>query len=175
MMKGGVISDQLFNWSDNNEGTFDCISEEATKGACEATAIATRHSAGISHRAVQTVWQARLQVCAGSWPWSQALLVGERCRQHAEDGLCSCRLQGSSGRASQQLLSSPGDPGRDLRDQLRAVASPSKAIADPDKDGHLPRRGDESRYRDGVRSLGKHDSSAIGLRRPRQSQGGGVT
>src|SRR5271166_6394357 len=68
MNKNTIISDQLYNWSDNEPFRFpSCRADSATSGPGQATAPPrTVYSAGFVDRTLQTLRQTGLQVCPGS-------------------------------------------------------------------------------------------------------------
>ena len=75
MSKNTIISDQLYNWSDNEPFRFPCRADPATSGPAQAAAPARAvYSAGFVDRTLQALRQTGLQVCPGSRAWPQVLL-----------------------------------------------------------------------------------------------------
>ena len=85
-----VESDQLYTWSDINEEERACCQpEKAPSSPPTSTAPAQGDPARLVDRALQTLWQARVQVRRRPWSWTQVLPFGELSRLAAADGLCS--------------------------------------------------------------------------------------
>src|SRR5579864_21298 len=123
-----VESDQLYTWSDENpEPTHGRIAETPQ---CAPAPIASAPSdpPGFSHRALQTMRQARMQMRRRPGPWPQVLFVGQLLRLAAANGLCAAGGLRSDGRVPGQLPSSARDPRGDLRDQPRTAAPPRGAL-----------------------------------------------
>jgi|SRR6516225_9162690 hypothetical protein len=118
-------SDQLYTWSDENpEGTHYRFAETPPRSPAP-TASAPSHPPRFSHRALQTMRQAGMQMRRRPGPRSQVLLVGQLSRITAADGLRPAGVSRANGRIPGQLPSSPRDPRGDLRDQPR-VAAPTR-------------------------------------------------
>src|SRR5713101_8191482 len=78
MNKNTIVSDQLYNWSDNEPFRFPCRADPATSGPGQAaTPARTVYSAGFVDRTLQALWQTRLQVCPGSRARPQLLSIGQ--------------------------------------------------------------------------------------------------
>src|SRR6266478_1900820 len=93
----GIWSDQSFRWSATYAKE---ILRRPTKAPSSSTwqAAASRcHPSRFSHRTLQALWQAWLQMRQGARPWSQVLLVRELPEFTAANRLCSaepsCRDQ----------------------------------------------------------------------------------
>ncbi len=124
-----VISDQLYTWSDRNEEKRACCHlEKTSSGSSAPTAPTQGDPARLADRALQTLWQARVQV--RRWPrsWTQVLPFGELSRITAADGLCAARVSCSDCRVCCQLPPGPRDLRSDLRDQPRTAAPPGGAL-----------------------------------------------
>src|SRR6266571_4317624 len=121
-------SDQLYPWSDGYAKTIDCCLAQTPSNAAAPTATARRHSAWLSHRALQTLWQARMQVCRQSRSWSQVLSFGELPRPAAADGLCATGALRADLRVPGQLPANSRAFGTDMRDQPRTPAPPRGAL-----------------------------------------------
>ena len=70
-------SDQSYTWSDGNTKTIDRRLAQTPSSAAAPTATARCHPAWLSHRALQTLRQARMQVCRWPRSWSQVLSFGK--------------------------------------------------------------------------------------------------
>src|SRR6516165_1885302 len=121
-------SDQLYTWSDENAKPTDCHLEKTSRSASAPVAPTQGGPARLADRALQTLWQARLQMRRGPRPWSQVLSVGELSGSAATNGLCPAGVARSNRRVHCQLPPSPRDFRSDLRDQPRAAAPPGSAL-----------------------------------------------
>src|SRR5580700_4502008 len=107
MNKNTIISDQLYNWSENEPFRFPCRADPATQGSGRAAPPArTVHSAGLVDRTLQTLWQTGLQVCPGSRSRAQVLSVGQSARRSTSNGLRAARVLSAGLRLSAQLPAS---------------------------------------------------------------------
>ena len=121
-------SDQSYNWSDQHVRQTFQNSPAKTKSAHGEPARFDSHTAGLPHRALQALWQARVQLRPRPRPWPQVLPFCQQTGSNARDGLCSARLFGKSARASGQLPQDKSDLGRPLRDQSRAPVAQGEAL-----------------------------------------------
>jgi hypothetical protein len=155
-------SDQLLAWSDENIETDHCRLAKAPPSAPAPTAPAQSCPARFSHRALQTLWQARLQVRPGPRSWSQVLSVGELSRPAPANGLRPARVVCAGERVPGQLPPRPPSLGGDLRDQPRAPTPSREALRDRhERSAAIPPRAD--RFRTGRRAPRQH---ALQLARP---------
>ena len=126
------LSDHLYTWSDNYAPpaaqTSFCCSAPATTSAARAAATARSSTPWFSHRALQTLWQARLQMRSHPRPWPKILSLGQSLRAATANGLHSPGLLSSDHRVFGQLSSASSDFGRDLRDQSRTVISARRVL-----------------------------------------------
>src|SRR5437016_2256408 len=130
MNKNTIISDQLYNWSENEPFRFPCRTAPATPGSCQAAPPArTVYSAGFVDRTLQTLWQTRLQVRPGSRAWPQVLFIGQPTRRTAPDGLCSGGLLSTGLRVPPQLPASAPTAGADLQPQSRVATAPDEVLS----------------------------------------------
>src|ERR1700721_3069023 len=123
-----LVSDQLLAWSDENR---EADHRRLTKGPPSAPAsIAPAQScpSRFPHRALQTLWQARLQMRPGPRSWPQVLPVGELSRPAPANGLRPARVLRAGERVAGQLPPRSPDPGGDLRDQPRAPTPSREAL-----------------------------------------------
>jgi len=124
-------SDQSYTWSDENTKTIDRRLAQTPSSAAAPTATARCHPAWLSHRALQTLRQAGMQVCRWPRSWSQVLSFGELPGPAAANGLCAAGVLRADQRVAGQLSASSRAPRTDLRDQSRTLTSPRGALNDP--------------------------------------------
>src|SRR6266704_3112161 len=130
-----VESDQLDTWSDIHEEERACCQLEKTPSSPPApTAPAQGDPARLADRALQTLWQARMQVRRWSRSWTQVLPFGELPGIAATNGLCAAGVSHPDCRVCRQLPPGPRDLRGDLRDQPRTAAPPGGAL-----NGHYER------------------------------------
>src|SRR5437764_15264290 len=116
-----VQSDHLLTWSDENPKPTNRCTAEAPQRSPAPTASAASHPPRFSHRALQTMRQAGMQMRRRPRPWPQVLFVGQLSRVATADGLRTTGVLRADGRVPGQLPSSPRDPRGDLRDQPRTA------------------------------------------------------
>src|SRR5260370_15698676 len=122
-------SDQLYTWSDKNAEERTCCYLEKTPPSPRAPATPTQDdSARLADRALQTLWQAGVQVRRRSRPWTQVLRFDELPGIATANGLCAARVSRSDRRVRRQLPPNPRDLRSDLRDQSRTAAPPGGAL-----------------------------------------------
>ena len=130
MNKNTIISDQLYNWSENEPFQFPCRADPATSGPAQASATArTLYSARFIDRTLQTLWQTGLQVCPGPRTRPQVLPIGQPTRRQAPDGLCSGGVLSTGHRVPPQLPASASTAGADLQPQPRVVTAPDEVLS----------------------------------------------
>ena len=98
-----LLSDQLNTWSDIHERAFDKSAQTQAQAAAAQTASSGCGAARLSDRALQTLWQTRLQVRHWSGPWTEVLFVGQSNRCTSSDGLRSPVHAGTSNSVPCQL------------------------------------------------------------------------
>jgi hypothetical protein len=123
-------SDQLYTWSDGSTKTIDRRLAQTPSSAAAPTAAARCHPAWLSHRALQTLWQAGMQVCRRPRSWSQVLSFGELPGPPAANGLRATGVLRPDHRVAGQLPPSSRASRADLRDQPRTPAPPRGALKD---------------------------------------------
>src|SRR3989304_9190398 len=123
-----VESDQLYTWSDINEERACCQLEKTPPSPLTATAPAQGNPARLADRALQTLWQARVQVRRRPWPGTQVLPFGELSRLAAADGLCAAGGARSDCGVCRQLPPGPRNLRSHLRDQPRTAAPAGGAL-----------------------------------------------
>src|SRR5437016_13636650 len=120
-----VESDQLYTWSDRNEEKRACCHLETTSSGSPAPTASTQGDpARLADRALQTLWQARMQVRRWSRSWTQVLPFGKLPGIAAADGLCAAGVARPNFGVRRQLPPGPRDLRGDLRDQPRTAAPP---------------------------------------------------
>src|SRR5215472_4373537 len=125
-----LASDQLLAWSDENiEADHDRIAK-ASSSAPAPIAPAPSCPPWFPHRALQTLWQARMQVCRRPRSWPQVLSLGELSRPAPTNGLRPARVLRAGERVPDQLPSRPPDLRGDVRDQPRALTPSREALKD---------------------------------------------
>jgi|SRR6516225_8600132 len=121
-----VLSDQLYTWSDRNEETNHCCFAKTPPSATAPTTPACWHPARLAHRALQALWQARMQVRQRSWARPQILSLGELSGLAPANGLRAAGVLRPDQGVSRQLPANPRDLRKGLRDQPR-TAAPARA------------------------------------------------
>ena len=123
-----IISDQFNNWSESSEETFEFHTPTSSPGTAASVASSRAHPSRFAHRTLQALWQARLQVCRGTWPWPKVLSLRHSKARKAADGLRTFGLPRRRDAVPGKLSFSAQGSRRDLRDQPRAPTSKRKAI-----------------------------------------------
>ena len=149
-----LVSDQLLAWSDENREADHCRLAKAPPSAPAPIAPPQSSPPRFPHRALQALWQARMQVRPGPRSWPQVLSVGKLSRPASANGLRPARVLRAGERVPGQLPPCPPGLGGDLRDQPRAPAPPREALKD--------------RHERSAVSTPRADRSGTGRRAPRQ-------
>jgi hypothetical protein len=123
-----VYSDQLYTWSDANLKTVHRRIAKTPQRSPAPVAFAPINPARFPHRALQTMWQAEMQMRRWPRPWPQILSLGQLPGLAAANGLRAAGALCANGGVPGQLPPSPRDPGGDLRDQPRTAAPPRGAV-----------------------------------------------
>jgi len=149
-----LVSDQFYTWSDEStETTHDRLAKTPPSAPAPAAPAQSR-PAWFPHRALQTLWQARMQMRRRPRSWPQVLSVGELSRPAPANGLRPARVLCAGERVPGQLPPCPPDLGGDLRDQSRTPAPPRGALRDHHERSAV--------------SSARTDRSGTGRRTPRQ-------
>jgi hypothetical protein len=123
-------SDQLLAWSDENIETDHSRLAKAPPSAPAPITPAQSCPPWFPHRALQALWQARMQMRRRPRSWPQVLPVGELSRPAPTNGLRPARVLRAGERVSGQLPPRPPDLRGDLRDQPRAPTPSREALKD---------------------------------------------
>ena len=169
MTENALISDQFYNWSDNEQFRFHSRTAPATPGFDQAAGAArTLHSPRFLDRTLQTLWQTRLQVRPRPGSWSQILFVDQPARCSPRDGLRPGGLLSTSFLIPPQLSASASAARTDLQPQSRVITAPGEVLT-LSEHGALGTTPPRSRYgRDARRQLSaKLVASRRGPRTPR--------
>src|SRR5438309_11946388 len=118
----GIQSDQLYTWSDENPQRAHGRLTKTPQRSSAPIAPAASGPARLPHRALQTVWQAGMQMRRRPRAWSQVLFVGKLPGLAAANGLRTAGVLCANGGVPRQLPPSPRDSGGNLRDQPRTTA-----------------------------------------------------
>ena len=124
----GIWSDQSFRWSATYAEEILCRPTKAPSGSTRQAAAPRCHPSRFSHRTLQALWQAWLQMRQGARPWSQVLLVRELSEFTAANRLCSAEPSCRDQQTPRQLSARSRNLRADLRDQPRAAAPPRGAL-----------------------------------------------
>ncbi len=124
----GILSDQSFRWSASYEEEILRRPAKAPSGPTRQTASPRCHPSRFSHRTLQALWQAWLQMRQGERPWSQVLLVRELPKITATNRLCSAEPSCRDQEIPRQLSTRSRNLRADLRDQPRVAAPPGGAL-----------------------------------------------
>jgi hypothetical protein len=140
-----LISDQLLTWSDENREADHRRLAKAPPSAPAPIAPTQSGPPWFPHRALQTLWQARLQMCRRSRSWPQILSVGKLSRPASANGLRPARVLRAGERVTGQLPPRSPDPGGDLRDQPRTPTTSRETLRDRhERSAVIPPRADRS-------------------------------
>ena len=124
----GIWSDQSFRWSATYAEEILCRPTKAPSGSTWQAAAPRCHPSRFSHRTLQALWQAWLQMRQGTRPWSQVLLVRELPKITAANRLCSAEPSCRDQEIPRQLSTRSRNLRADLRDQPRVAAPPRGAL-----------------------------------------------
>ena len=124
----GIWSDHSFTWSAIYAKEILRRSAKAPSGSPRQAAAPRWHPSRFSHRALQALWQAWLQMRQGSRSWPEILLVRELPECAAASGLCSAGPSCGDQEMPRQLSARSRSLRADLRDQPRAAAPTRGAL-----------------------------------------------
>lgn len=126
----GLPSDQLYTWSARNAKRCHFRIAKTPPSSPAPTAPAQSDPARLPHRALQTMWQAGMQMRRRSRSWPQVLSFGELPGLAAANGLRPAGVLRSGCRVPCQLPPGPRGLRGDLRDQPRTAAPSRGALKD---------------------------------------------
>src|SRR6267143_4013638 len=129
----GILSDQSFRWSASYEEEILRCPTKAPSGPTRQAASPLCHPSRFSHRTLQALWQAWLQMRQGPRSWPQVLLVRELSEIAAANGLCSAEPSCRDQEIPRELSTRSRNLRGDLRDQPRAAAPPRGALRTHDE------------------------------------------
>ena len=124
----GIWSDHAFTWSAIYAEETLRRSTKASSNSSRQAASPRWHPSWFSHRTLQALWQARMQMRQGSRSWPQVLLVRELSECAAANGLCSAEPSCGDQEISRPLSTRSRNLRADLRNQPRAAAPPRGAL-----------------------------------------------
>jgi hypothetical protein len=132
----GIWSDHAFTWSAiYTEETLQ-RSTKASSDSSRQAASPRWHPSRFSHRTLQALWQAWLQMRQGPRSWSQVLLIRQLPEIAAASGLCSGEPSCADQEIPRQLSARSRSLRADLRDQPR-VATPSRGALKAHDEHHF--------------------------------------
>ena len=163
-----LVSDQLYDWSERLARNLFGYAAEAKSCACAPPTLVEGAPARFSDRALQTLWETRMQMCRRVGTWSEVLPLCEHLWSTPHDGIRSARLSGRRHRVAGQLPTGTPDHPRDLRHKPGASASPGESRLTDNGDDH------PYRYRARGNAHGQHapELSRSGAARPARQRGG---
>jgi hypothetical protein len=123
-----ILSDHVYDWSARSIREIILCVAQAPAGVAAQIAALGCSAARLTHRALQALWQAGLQMCRGSRSRPEVLPVGELSGRAAANGLRATGKSGSHSRARRQLPRGAYDARRGLRDQPRTASAPRGAL-----------------------------------------------
>lgn len=130
-MNHRLQSDQLERWSDYDARQIHDGSPEKEKNAPAQASSARRRASGLIDRALQALWQARLQMRGGARARTKILLVHQPDRRQAGNGLHSPGLPSAGRRLFGELPEDKGYSRGTLCDKPRTVAAQGTILGDP--------------------------------------------
>jgi len=124
----GILSDQSFRWSASYEEEILLRATKTPSGPIRQAAAPLCHPSRFSHRTLQALWQAWLQMRQGPRSWPQVLLICQLPEIAAASGLCSAEPSCRDQEIPRQLSARSRSLRADLRDQPRVAAPPRGAL-----------------------------------------------
>ena len=124
-----VQSDQFKTWSYESPKPIRSRTSETPQRSPAPATAAPINPARFSHRALQTMRQARLQMRRRPRPWPQVLSIGQLPGVATTDGLRAAGVLRANGGVPGQLPPSSRAPRVHLRDQPR-TAAPTRGALD---------------------------------------------
>lgn len=121
-------SDQLYNWSDTNDKRSGEIASTTHRSHTATSVNETAVSTRVANRALQEMWQTRVQVCHWSGTWTQILFIGKHSGCTSRDDLRTARVCTAGSSVFGKPDASAQAVGRDLRNQSRAVEKSGRLL-----------------------------------------------
>ncbi len=115
------LSDQLNKWSDGNEKENLGTTPTPFCAYSSSSEHRARAVAGLSDRALQKMWQTRMQMRQGSRTWAKALFIGQPARSEARNDLRATSICGEGGVLHDGLEGGSRSGRGNLRDQSFAL------------------------------------------------------
>jgi hypothetical protein len=162
-----ILSDQYDNWSDRFTESINPIPSKPTSGPRAPAAAAQFSAPRIFDRAVQALWQTRLQMRPGTRTRTQVLLVDQPTGRPTRHGLRPTRFARDCRPLSGKLSFGSRDLGSNLQHQPRTAASQKAPIekqrvpGEPAKP-HSTNRSPPRRYSDCQHGRGLFTNRAVG-------------
>jgi hypothetical protein len=128
MKKSKLLSDQYDNWSDIFAETIAPIASESTQNPAAQTSAFVCAVARLAHRALQTMWQARMQMCSGKRARPKVLPFHQPARSDTGHGLCSTGSSRHGRTVHRKLSLGPRNPRSNLQHQSRTASSQGASI-----------------------------------------------
>ena len=130
MLNSLLISDQFYNWSDNErfERSHNDIASSSPSSGQTSGPAPTPYPPRLTHRALQAVRQVRLQMSTGPRARTKILLVCQPAWRPTQNGLHPQGASSAGLRLLAELPESPPGAGRDLQHQPRVVAASSEVL-----------------------------------------------
>jgi len=129
--KDNLLSDQYDNWSDILTETIAPIAPGPTQNPPAPTSAPVCAPARLAHRALQTLWQTRMQMCSRARARSQILPLHQSAGNHARYGLCPAGVSRHGRSIPRELSFGPRDSRSDLQHQSRTAPSQGASIEKP--------------------------------------------
>lgn len=129
----GILSDHAFTWSAIYAEKTLRRPAKASSNSSSQAASPRWHPSWFSHRTLQALWQAWLQMRQGPRSWPQVLLVRELPEIAAANGLCSAEPSCADQEIPRQLSARSRCLRTDMRDQSRVAAPPRGALKGHDE------------------------------------------
>ena len=123
-----ILSDQYDNWSDILTEAIAPIPPEPTQKPLAPTTALVCAPPRLAHRALQTLWQTRMQMCSGTRPRSKVLPLHQPARGNAGYGLCPTGGSRHGRSIPRELSFRPRDSRPDLQHQSRTAPSQGASI-----------------------------------------------
>ena len=123
-----ILSDQYDNWSALFAKAIAPISPEPTQKPPAPTTALVCAAARLTHRALQTLRQTRMQMCSGTRPRSQVLPLHQPAGNDAGYGLCPTGGSRHGRSIPRELSFSPRDSRPDLQHQSRTAPSQGASV-----------------------------------------------